>query len=59
MKTVLTFWHRSASFADRVSGLLHPECDVVSQTGIGLCRVGLCERLLRYDVSVMCSRLKV
>lgn len=59
MKTVLTFWHTSASFADSVSGLLHPGCNVVLQTGIGLCRVGLCERLLTYGVSVMGSRLKV
>lgn len=59
MKTVLTFWHTSASFADSVSGLLHPGCYVVSQTSIGLCRVGLCERLLTYGVSVMGSRLKV
>lgn len=59
MKTVLTFWHTSASFADSVSGLLHPGRDVVSQTGIGLCGVGLCERLLTYGVSVMGSRLKM
>lgn len=59
MKTVLTFWHTSASFADCVSGLLHPGCNVVSQTGIGLCRVCLCERLLTYGVSVMGSRLKM
>lgn len=59
MKTVLTFWHTSASFADSVSGLLYSGCDVVSQTGIGLCRVGLCERLLTYGVSVMGSRLKM
>lgn len=59
MKTVLTFWHTLASFADSVSGLLHPGCDVVSQAGIGLCRVGLCERLMTYGVSVMGSRLKM
>lgn len=59
MKTVLTFWHTSASLADSVSGLLHPGCNVALQTGIGLCRVGLCERLLTYGVSVMGSRLKV
>lgn len=59
MKTVLTFWHTLASFADSVSGLLHPGCDVVSQAGIGLCWVGLCERLMTYGVSVMGSRLKM